>query len=181
MKILFVGNSHTYNNEVPYILMQIAEKEGVNVEAVMNAHGGWTLNQHSKEPDVPFNILHGNFDYVVFQEHAHPFDYDGHMAEACEKMSQWCHEVGSVPVIFMVWPQKWEREKQHDVTEACERMAELTKGLLAPVGARLWEEIDANPENEYFSPDGGHLSYVGSFLAAQVIWKTIKEHLDSKK
>ncbi len=174
MKILFVGNSHTYNNEVPAILMKIAEKEGVSVDAFMNAHGGWTLYGHSKEPDVTFNITHGKFDYVVFQEHAHPFDHDGHMTEACEKMAKLCHDAGSVPVYFMVWPQKWEREKQAAYTEATYRVAELTGGLVAPVGVRLWEEIDAHPEIEYFSPDGGHLSVKGADLAAQIIWNTIK-------
>ena len=29
MKILFVGNSHTYNYEVPYRVMQVAKKDGV--------------------------------------------------------------------------------------------------------------------------------------------------------
>ena len=176
MKILFVGNSHTYNNEVPYLLMQRAEKDGVKVEAFMNAHGGWTLFGHSKEPDVPFNILHGGFDYVVFQEHAHPFDHDGHMNEACEKMVGWCREAGSVPVYFMVWPQKCERERQLIYTEGTNRVAELTGGLVAPVGIKLWEAIDANPDVEYFSPDGGHLSLEGSVLAAEVIWETIKNN-----
>ena len=174
MKILFVGNSHTYNYEVPYRVMQAAKKDGASVEVFMNAHGGWTLFGHSKEPDVPFNIMNGKFDYVVFQEYAHPFDHDGNMTAACEKMAKMCHDVGSVPVYFMVWPQKWERERQPIYTEGTNRVAELTGGLVAPVGVKLWEAIDANPDVEYFSPDGGHLSAEGADLAAEIIWNTIK-------
>ncbi len=176
MKILFVGNSHTYNFEVPLILLQLAEKDGIKAEAAMNAHGGWTLYQHSKEPDVPFNIKHGGYDYVVFQEHAHPFDLDGHMLEASVTMGKWCDEVGATPVFFMTWAQKWERHKQEEMTQGYQRAAELTGGLLAPCGTRFWEYYDQHPEVELYSPDGGHASYEGACLAAEVIWDTIKTH-----
>lgn len=176
MKVLFVGNSHTYNNEIPLIFLQLAEKDGISAQAVMNAHGGWTLNQHSKEPDVKFNILHGGFDYVVLQEHAHPFDYDGNMLPACRTICSWCKEVGAVPVYFMTWAQKWERHLQQPMTDGYKKAAELTGGLLAPAGERFWEALDAHPETELFSPDGGHSSYEGSYLAASVIWQTVKEH-----
>lgn len=181
MKVLFVGNSHTYNNEIPLIFMQLAEKEGIKVQAIMNAHGGWTLFQHSKEPDVPFNILHGGFDYVVFQEHAHPFDYDGNMMKACETMGQWCKQANATPVFFMTWAQKWERHLQEPMTEGYRKAAELTGGLLAPAGERFWQELDAHPETELFSPDGGHSSYAGSYLAAEVIWQTIRDHYLANK
>lgn len=181
MKVLFVGNSHTYNNEVPLIFLELASQDKMEASAVMNAHGGWTLYQHSKEPDVPFNICHGGFDYVVFQEHAHPFDHDGNMTQACEKMAKMCYDAGSTPVYFMVWPQKWERERQDIYTEGTNRVAKLTGGLVAPVGVKLWEAIDANPDVEYFSPDGGHLSPEGSLLAAKIIWQTIKDHYLANK
>ena len=59
VKILFVGNSHTYNCDIPYRVKLLAAAEGVDCQVAMNAHGGWTLYQHSREPDVPFNLLHG--------------------------------------------------------------------------------------------------------------------------
>ena len=31
------------------------------------------MEQHVAEPDVRFDILFGNYDYVILQEHAHPF------------------------------------------------------------------------------------------------------------
>lgn len=51
----------------------IPENEQYDCEVTMIAHGGWFLEQHANEPDVRFNILYGHYDYVVLQEHAHPF------------------------------------------------------------------------------------------------------------
>ena len=82
VKILFVGNSHTYNCDIPYRVKLLAAADKIDCQVAMNAHGGWTLYQHSKEPDVPFNLRYGGYDFAVFQEHAHPFDYGGHMMEA---------------------------------------------------------------------------------------------------
>lgn len=73
MRVLFIGNSHTYVNDMPELFAGMAREKGIPCEVTMIAHGGWFLHQHQKEPDVRFNILFGNYDYVVLQEHAHPF------------------------------------------------------------------------------------------------------------
>ena len=73
MRILFIGNSHTYFNDMPALVAKMAQEEGEKCEVTMIAHGGWFLEQHAKEEEVRFNILYGNYDYVVLQEHAHPF------------------------------------------------------------------------------------------------------------
>ena len=74
LRILFIGNSHTYVNGVPALVRDLAASDGYEVDVTMIAHGGWYLWQHVQEPDVPFNIKYGHYDYVVLQEHSHPFD-----------------------------------------------------------------------------------------------------------
>jgi len=39
----------------------------------MIAHDGRSLSEHAIEPEVRFNILYGDYDYVVLQEASHPF------------------------------------------------------------------------------------------------------------
>ena len=41
MRILFIGNSHTYVNDMPEIVARLAKKDGIDCEVVMIAHGGW--------------------------------------------------------------------------------------------------------------------------------------------
>ena len=74
VKILFIGNSHTYYHDLPAWVALMAKEEGYECDVTMLAHGGWYLHQHVEEPDVRFNIKFGHYDYVVLQEHSHPFD-----------------------------------------------------------------------------------------------------------
>ena len=67
LRILFIGNSHTYFNDMPQMVARRFLEEGYDCEVTMIAHGGWFLEQHVKEPDVRFNILYGHYDYVVLQ------------------------------------------------------------------------------------------------------------------
>ena len=73
LKILFIGNSHTYYNDMPLLVKQRFEGEGCGCHVTMLAHPGWFLAQHVEDPEAKFNILYGGYDYVVLQEHAHPF------------------------------------------------------------------------------------------------------------
>ena len=58
MRILFIGNSHTYVNDMPEIVARLAKKDGIDCEVAMIAHGGWFLEQHAAEPETRFNILY---------------------------------------------------------------------------------------------------------------------------
>ena len=52
LRILFIGNSHTYYNDMPNMVAEKSRKEGYDCEVTMIAHGGWFLEQHVQEPDV---------------------------------------------------------------------------------------------------------------------------------
>ena len=58
LSILFVGNSHTYFNDMPLMVKRRAEDEEYDCRVTMIAHPGWFLAQHAEEPDVRFNILY---------------------------------------------------------------------------------------------------------------------------
>ena len=57
LRILFIGNSHTYYNDMPNMVAEKSRKEGYDCEVTMIAHGGWFLEQHVQEPDVRFNMI----------------------------------------------------------------------------------------------------------------------------
>ena len=46
LRILFIGNSHTYYNDMPNMVAEKSRKEGYDCEVTMIAHGGWFLEQH---------------------------------------------------------------------------------------------------------------------------------------
>ena len=117
VKILFIGNSHTYYHDLPAWVKLLAKEEGYECDVTMLAHAGWYLKQHVQEPDVNFNIRFGHYDYVVLQEHSHPFDCVPDYQRAAATLSEWIRKAGSTPVIYGTWSKKDEPEMQPYMNE----------------------------------------------------------------
>jgi len=174
MRILFIGNSHTFYHDLPYhVALRIEALCGVKPDITMIAHGGWFLEQHIAEPDVKFNILYGNYDYVVLQEHTHAF-FPEKMISACEFLCDMIHQSKSVPVIYMTWAEKSHPEDQEILSSTCRTIAAEYHALLAPVGEARWDYIRQSGDIDgLFDSDGQHTSFAGIPIAADVLSKTI--------
>ena len=178
--ILFVGNSHTYCNDMPLMVQRRAAGEGFDCRVTMIAHGGWFLEQHVKEPEVRFNILFGHYDYVVLQDHTHPMAPEEEMIPAARALSAWIREAGSTPVIYETWAKKTEPEIQPPMNALHEKAAAEIGALLAPVGEKWWAYKESRPDLEMYASDGMHASRAGSDFAAKYIWETIYSDLSRK-
>ena len=173
LHILFIGNSHTYCNDMPLLVKRRAENAGYDCSVAMLAHPGWYLAQHAQWPEARFNILHGGYDYVVLQEHAHPFGPVETYHEGAAALNGLIRKAGSVPVLYAVWSEKAKPEMQAVMNAAHEQVAKEIGALLAPVGEN-WQQYQENhPDLELYADDGEHASPAGSDFAASVIWETI--------
>ena len=180
LSILFIGNSHTYYNDMPLMVKCRAEEEGYDCRVTMIAHGGWYLSQHAAEPDVRFNILYGGYDYVILQEHAHPFGPEEDFLNAAITLNKMIREAGSTPIIYECWASKDEPEKQAHMNEVHQHVAEEIKALIAPVGENWWTYKNSRPNLEMYDEDGAHASRAGSDFAAKHIWEEIQMDLFRK-
>ena len=179
--ILFIGNSHTYYNDMPLMVQKRAVEERYDCSVFMIAHGGWYLRQHAEEPEVRFNILHGNFDYIVLQEHAHPFSPEEEYYDAVCRLGEWIKQAGSTPVIYSCWAEKLKPHDQEHMNDINRQAAAKIGALLAPVGENWWSYHRSWPELEMYAEDGQHASRAGSDFAAKYIWETIHSDLFRKK
>ena len=70
LRILFIGNSHTYLHKMPWILCELAAvHEGVRpVEVDQCTGNGVSLEWHWHNPGTRGKIAEGGWDYVVLQE-----------------------------------------------------------------------------------------------------------------
>lgn len=180
LSILFVGNSHTYYNDMPQLLKTMAEDDGYDCSVTMLAHPGWFLAQHAAEPEARFNILYGKYDYVVLQEHAHPFGPEEKFYAAAAALNGMIRHAGSIPVIYECWARKAEPEIQKHMNEAHRKVADEIGALLAPVGEYWWGYQRDWPELEMYAADGEHASLAGSEFAAKHIWVTIRDDFTRK-
>ena len=175
LRILFIGNSHTYVNEVPALVQKMAAADGIEVDVTMIAHGGWYLWQHVQEPDVWFNIHRGGYDYVVLQEHSHPFDSLDEYREAVYTLVNWIRESGSTPVLYGTWSMKAEPFEQERMNAFNRQLVQETGAVYAGVGEGWWTYQLSHPEIDLYAEDGAHASPEGSAYAAHVIWETIAQ------
>lgn len=175
MKVLFLGNSHTFFNDMPELFSRFAEKTtGEKPEAVMLAYPGRDLDWHRKEYfPLRYNLMYGGYDYCVIQQAAHPYPPIETTLETGGWVIDLCHRCGVKPVVYMTWAEKRFPENQQKMIDTCEKLAADNNALLAPVG-RLWQLIrQTRPDIELYHTDGEHAGPYGDFLIAATFCKLL--------
>ena len=172
MRVLFIGNSHTYFNDMPAQFARMCrEMSGEEPELQMLAYSGRSLRWHREEYfSLRFALLRGGFDYCVLQQQAHPFPGEEETERALLQILPLCEKAGTKPVLFMTWAEKAKPENA-DVMSRCYRhLAEKYGALLAPIG-QLFERFRGT-EIELYWKDGEHASPYGSYLTAATLAAT---------
>ena len=67
LKILFIGNSMTYVQDLPGLLTNLASSNGKTVITAQNTPGGYFLSDHVTDP-VSLSLMAQGFDYIVVHE-----------------------------------------------------------------------------------------------------------------
>ena len=166
MRVLFVGNSHTYFNDMPALFARMCrEMSGEEPELQMLAYSGRSLRWHREEYfSLRFALLRGGFDYCVLQQQAHPFPGEEETELALGEILPLCEKAGTKPVLFMTWAEKAKPETAGSMSRCYRRLAKETGALLAPVG-ELFERFRGTGIELYWE-DGEHASPYGSYLTA---------------
>ena len=174
-KILFIGNSHTFFNDLPYMFKYLCENGPLqlSVDVVMIAHGGKSLEFHKNEPEVRFNIRYGGYDYVVLQQAAHPFPDKDLLLRDGKELCKQIFAAGSTPVLYMTWAEKAMPQNQRAMEDAYTELAQEVNGILCPVGLAWEKVIAADPGVELFDLDCEHASFAGHYLTACVFYATL--------
>lgn len=174
-RVLFIGNSHTYYNDMANMFKMLCKADSSVPDAAvtMLASGGKTLDWHADQPETPFNILYGDYDYIVLQQAAHPFGGKEELLNVTKRLNEWIEKTDAKAVMYMTWAEKRFPENQEKMSAAYEETAREMDYMLAPVG-RVWQNVLKNePDLQLYDTDGEHASRAGSFLAAAVIFRSI--------
>ena len=138
MRVLFIGNSHTYFNDMPALFAAFCRHGGVDTEVTMLSHSGQSLEWHRKEYfETRFNILHGHYDICILQQHAHPFPDPEVTGKTVGEFIALCRAAGTRPALLMTWAEKAHPEDQAIMIEVYQKMAAEHDALLIPVG-QVW-------------------------------------------
>ena len=173
MKVLFIGNSHTYVNDLPELFRQLCGERGIPMEVTMLAHPGIGLEDHAAEPQTRFNILFGGYDYVVLQHRAHPMGDLQKMHDGARQILQWVRQAGSTPVFYQTWAAEGNEAYQPTMSGVYTRLGEEFAVRVAPVGDTWLKKRQEDPSLRLYGPDGEHASPAGSLLASETIFTSL--------
>ena len=173
MRILFIGNSHTYFNDMPAMFQQECARHGVPADITVLCRGGKGLDDHAEEEQTRLNILYGGYDWVILQHKAHPMGSKSAMFSGARRINAWIRQAGSRALLYQTWTRKGDEAGQGAMSLRYQQLGEALSCLVAPVGDR-WQQLRLeHPDWELYDPDGGHASPLGSRLAAQVLCEAL--------
>lgn len=197
IKVLFIGNSFTYVENMPDLFKNIAESAGYKVKIQMHAPGGVSVGDisqgtqaHMNNQLVYDNIRSDKWDFVVLQDNQGRFVLDYGQFSSSSLVIQGHQQIrDSVlknnPCAKMVWFEGWGLKNGmppygNTGIEMIERIAanyhfmnDSLHQIIAPIGGAWKKLILTNPAIDPWSADEAHQSLAGSFLTAGVIYATI--------
>jgi hypothetical protein len=110
-RVLFIGNSYTYVNDMPVMFKNLSASLGRTVYTDMSAPGGYSLEQHLTNPETLLKISAGNWNYVVLQEQSQmpTIEYYRYFSTypAARKLDSIIKSYNSNTMFFMTWGRRY--------------------------------------------------------------------------
>lgn len=185
MRILMLGNSFIFTNDLPQMLAELT-----GAEVVQHTRGGARLSEQLN-PAAKLGALtqtalrDERWDYVILQEMSHgPITSPKSFYSSVQRLCEQIRANGAVPILYATWAYRrgsdqlaakgWDYdEMSRALYEAYHKAAEDNGALIADVGKRFYELADTE---ELYADDGVHPNERGSHIAAEVIADVIKRH-----
>ncbi|MCI0487272.1 MAG: SGNH/GDSL hydrolase family protein [Blastocatellia bacterium] len=172
IRVLFIGNSYTYFNDLPSLLSQLAaSRKGSKLETSSVTNGGATLKRHWEERTALQRLKQGRWDYVVLQEQSLlPINDRDTMHRYARLFDAEIKKAGAKTVFFLTWARQNRPEMQQALTDAYFAIAGELGARVAPVGIAWQNALKDNPKLVLHNPDQSHPNAAGSYLAACVFY-----------
>jgi hypothetical protein len=175
VRILYIGNSLTYSNNLPEIVAEIGKLDGVTIAYKSWLISGYSLEDHWNDNRVQEDIRTGDYDFVVLQQGPSALpESQVLLIKYVEKFASLCKGTKTQPVLYMVWPSRDRLFDLDNVIYSYTKAAAQTGSLLAPCGLAWKNAWQATPSLPLYGLDNFHPSTTGSVLAALTVYGTIK-------
>ena len=165
-RVLFIGNSLTYVNDLPGMLSAIAAQAGKTLVTTDVSEGGFALEDHFHAGHVQVEIAKG-YQLVVLQQ--------GPSAEKASQVNllQWAtrfdpliRNSGARPAFYMVWPELARFSRFDDVRDSYSNAALAIDGMFIPGGEAWRESWRIDPALKFYGEDDFHPSTLGTYAVA---------------
>jgi hypothetical protein len=193
-KILFIGNSYTYANDLPATLTQLSLSLGDSIIYDSNCPGGYTFNLHSTNVTTLQKIGTPGWDYVVLQAQSQEPSFSPAQVAAetypyATKLDSLIHVTNPCArtLFYMTWGRKYgDASNCPFYPPVCTfagmnnrlRTSYLEMGAdnfsrVSPVGVAWRNAWMADSSINLWSGDNSHPSVAGTYLTACVFYAAI--------
>lgn len=198
LRILWIGNSYTYGNDLPGMVTKIAAEQGLKLAPTRFLKGGEHLSGHYANPLLIEALNQGGWDFVVIQEYSsgpaqstrEVISNTYHYAHLLDSLALAASPEAHV-IFYMTWGHKNTnthnksmRDPSYPLDEnytdfqnhlrlSYLEMTYENNAWCAPVGM-AWQTVrSTHPEIELYTKDNYHPSVSGTYLAAHCFVATI--------
>jgi hypothetical protein len=179
LKILFVGNSLTYTNDLPALVKEMAKQDGITITSISFLSPDYSLEDHWNEGRVKAEIEKGGYDFVVAQQGPSALtESQILLGDYTKRFAEVCHNNRSKLALYMVWPSKTRSFDLDNVINSYTNAAAKTSSLLCPAGLAWKHAWAADTSLPLYSPDNFHPAITGSVLAALTIYGVIADKMN---
>lgn len=172
-RLLFIGNSLTYFNDLPAMVCALARSTGLRPTCEAVAKPDFSLEDHWRDGAARQAIARG-WDVVVLQQG--PSAQSASRRLLIEYVKRFDAEIrgaGGRTAVYMVWPARGRRGDAAAVSQSHAAAARSIGGLLIPAGDAWRAAWSLNGDLELYAPDGFHPSPEGSYLAALTVYRQL--------
>jgi len=169
--VLFIGNSLTYFNTLPELVVRLARDMGDStLSAEMVAHPSFSLADHWDEGSALDQLRLHKWTHVVLQQGPSALPESGALLlQWTERFAPPIRQSGAEPVLFMVWPDRARAGDMDAVRRHYRDAAAAVHGIFAPAGDAWTLAFADDPLAPLYGPDGFHPALEGSYVAAAVL------------
>ncbi|MCC6317545.1 MAG: hypothetical protein IT361_07625 [Gemmatimonadaceae bacterium] len=173
-RVLFIGNSLTYVNDLPSVVVAIARAAGDTVEARTVAFPDFALEDHWNEGTARRALRAAAWDFVVMQQGPSSLpDNQAFLRTWTERFAPEIRAAGATPALYMVWPSLARQGDWPGVRAAYKNAATSVQGIFLPAGEAWRLGLSRNASLAVYGADGFHPSPTGTILAGLVIYERL--------
>lgn len=192
-RILFIGNSSTYYNDMPDMVAGIAATNNKNVEILKITHANFRLSDFTNEADVYYSLITKtlttqSWDYIVIQEHRNVIIQNPLKTE--QELNKFYDAITASNAELILYETQADFsgknftlngssafldhvQAQYYMTKNYYSIANKFNATVSSVGVNYTRCMELYPEIILYNEDELHPSIEGSYLAACTLYRTI--------
>ncbi|MEO5589609.1 MAG: hypothetical protein ABIS03_08490 [Gemmatimonadaceae bacterium] len=170
-RVLFIGNSYLYFQDIPEILRVMADSAGGDKLAVETvARPNFALVDHVFSGSAVTEIRKGGWEWVVLQQGPSSVEVNRDTLRAATKVfDSEISKVGAKTALFSAWPTQDRRQDFPRAIESYQLAAADVKGIFVPIATAWVAAWDRDASVQLYA-DALHPNAEGAYLSALVLY-----------